>query len=80
MAEAGPELLHFSNGGSALALTDGLYNVPRGTFVDTAPATKAKLGGMGGETIVIQNMTVIANDPEQFSRQLRSHAVTGSRR
>lgn len=53
MAEWGPELLHFPNGGTALARTPGLYNVPSGTYVDTAPVTAGKLGGLGGPTINI---------------------------
>lgn len=48
MAEAGPELLHFRDGGTGWAMTDGLYGVPRGTYVTPAPASKRALGGDGG--------------------------------
>lgn len=48
LAEAGPELLHFRNGGSAWAMDRGVYNVPKGTYVDTAPASKLKAGSGGG--------------------------------
>lgn len=80
MGEAGAELLHFANGGTALALTDGLYSVPRGTYVDTAPATKAKLAGVGGVTI--QQATFVFNGfttRDQVQRQIAEFAHGGSR-
>lgn len=56
MAEWGPELLHFPNGGVALARNPGIYTVPAGTLVDTAPATAEKLNN--GPTI---NVTISGN-------------------
>jgi hypothetical protein len=59
MAEWGPEMLHFPNGGVAIAPTRGIYNVPMGTYVDTAPATSAKMQGMGGGFTFVNNGTII---------------------
>jgi len=58
LAEAGPELLHFRNGGSAWAMNRGVYNVPKGTYVDTAPASKLKAGGNQGGGIHLHNPTI----------------------
>jgi hypothetical protein len=54
MAEAGPELLHFRDGGTGWAMTDGLYATQRGTFVTPAPASKSALhrSGDGGFTLI----------------------------
>jgi ABC-type transporter Mla subunit MlaD len=52
----------------------------QGGMVIPASATRAKRQAMGGGGTVIHNMTVIANDTAQFARQMRSQAVTGSRR
>ena len=77
MAEGNnPELLRFRGGGTALALTDGLYNVPQGTYVTPAPATKQLVGG-GHTTIIIEN--VWANDPEQFADGMRARGFVGAR-
>jgi len=46
LAEAGPELLDFPNGRHGMAYQKGVYSVPDGTYVHTAPATKAM--GAGG--------------------------------
>jgi hypothetical protein len=48
LAEAGYEHLRFANGGSAIAMTPGLYTVPVGTFVTPHPETAAKMGQSGG--------------------------------
>lgn len=48
LAEAGPEMLRFANGGIAMAMNPGLYAVPNQTLVHTAPATKEKMRGGGG--------------------------------
>lgn len=80
LAEAGPELLHFRNGGSAWAMNRGIYNVPRGTYVDTAPASRLKAGGGGGMTIHINApFTVVANDPRDFGNALHEFALGSSR-
>ena len=74
MAEWGPELLHFPNGGVALARNPGIYSVPQGTYVDTAPATAEKLGGMGrpfiGELHVHTNGTNARQMAEDVAREL----------
>jgi hypothetical protein len=72
MAEWGPELLHFPNGGVALARDRGIYSVPQGTYVDTAPATAQKLGGMGSPAISIHIHGPSSWDDaaEQVSRKL----------
>jgi 3-dehydroquinate dehydratase len=74
MAEVGPELLHFPNGGVALARNPGIYTVPQGTYVDTAPATAEKLGGMGrpfiGELHVHTNGTNARQMAEDVAREL----------
>lgn len=77
MAEAGPEFLRFRNGGSAWAMTDGLYNVPRGTFVTPAPASKGMKSGV--QLNINGPITVVANDPMQFANALREQAIGESR-
>lgn len=47
LAEYGPELLRFAGGGVAMAPYDGLYDVPRNTYVETAPNTRTILSGKG---------------------------------
>lgn len=59
MAENGPELLHFPMGGVAIAPSPGVYNVPRGTYVDPAPATAHKLNAMGGGFTFVNQGTII---------------------
>ena len=44
LAEAGPELLDYPNGRHGMAYRKGVYNVPDGTYVHTAPATKGDAG------------------------------------
>jgi hypothetical protein len=77
MAEAGPELLYFRDGGMGIAARDGLYNVPRGTYVTPAPASKAALSRSGG--ITIEHMTVVANNPREFAQQLYEFEMGGVR-
>jgi len=48
MAELGPELLRFPSGKMGMAMNDGLYGVPPGTFVHTAAQTKRKLSTWDG--------------------------------
>lgn len=77
MAEAGPELLHFANGGMGMAMSDGLYNVPRGTYVTPAPASKGALGGL---TVQFQGpVTIVANNPRAFAQALYEHEMGGVR-
>jgi hypothetical protein len=45
LAEAGPEMLRFANGGTAMAMSRGLYAVPDNTLVYNAPATNEKMRG-----------------------------------
>jgi hypothetical protein len=70
MAEWGPELLHFPNGGVALARDRGLYSVPQGTYVDTAPATAYKLGGVTSVNININGPSSWDDAAEQVSRKI----------
>jgi len=79
LAEAGPELLHFRNGGSAWAMQRGVYNVPKGTYVDTAPASRLKAGSGGGVNNFYGPVTVVANNPQQFFDAMRESAIGGSR-
>jgi hypothetical protein len=64
--EDGPELLVGGQGG----------------MVIPASATRAKLQAMGGggDLHFYAPVTVVANDPAAFGRQMRSRAVSGSRR
>jgi hypothetical protein len=73
MAEYGPEMLHFPNGGVALARSPGIYNIPQNTYVDTADSTASKLGGFSRGVVV--NLTINGNVgiddiAEQVTRQL----------
>jgi hypothetical protein len=74
MAEWGPEMLHFPNGGIVVAQTPGIYSVPQGTYVDTAPATAAKMQSVsgGGVNVVINVAGSVGVDDltEQVTRQL----------
>jgi len=80
MAEGNrPELLHFRGGGTALAMTDGLYNVPQGTYVTPAPATRQSLGN-GGGVIHINNPIINLYPPNaDVHSQLQEWATGGSR-
>jgi hypothetical protein len=71
LAEAGPEMLHFRDGGTAMAWNRGYYNIPDGTYVDTAPATAHKLAGGGiGVTININGPASWDDAAEQVSRKI----------
>jgi hypothetical protein len=48
-----------------------LVKLPGGSLAIPAPASKELLRGRGGGTIVVQNMTVVANNPRDFSDQMR---------
>ena len=78
MAEAGPELLRFRDGGTAWAMNDGLYNVPRGTYVTPAPASRGQ-GRQAPGIVINGNVTVIANDARQMYESLNEYARGGSR-
>ena len=71
MGEYGDEMLHFPNGGVAMTRGDGLYTVPQGTYVDTAPATKRKIGA-GAGTVVLNIENLYGDDTlaERVSRQI----------
>lgn len=56
LAEYGPELVHLAGGGTALAGRRGMYSVPLGSYVETAPMTR--LSAIGGPTV---NVTVAGN-------------------
>lgn len=86
LAEAGPELLRFRDGGQAIVPNPGIYAVEVGTSVLPAPATKslmsdaARFGGGSGEEHnywgpVTQTITL---DNSSFAR--RSSALASSRR
>jgi hypothetical protein len=65
VGEDGPEILAGGQGG----------------MVIPASATRAKRQAMGdGGVHVHGNVVVYANDPAQFAREMRSRAVSGSRR
>lgn len=51
MGEVMPEMLTSPNGKKSLALTDGLYGVPQGTYVTPGPATAGITGNFGGVTV-----------------------------
>jgi hypothetical protein len=73
MGEWGPEMLHFPNGGVAMARTPGIYSVPQGTYVDTAPATAAKVQSLSGGinvTINVAGSVGVDDLTEQVTRQL----------
>jgi hypothetical protein len=73
MGEWGPEMLHFPNGGVAMARTPGIYAVPQGTYVDTAPATAAKVQSLSGGinvTINVAGNVGVDDLTEQVTRQL----------
>jgi hypothetical protein len=71
MAEWGPELLHFPTGGVALAPTRGMYTVPQGTYVDTAPTTATKmLGGVNVTVNVRGNVYGIDDLTLEVTRQM----------
>jgi hypothetical protein len=62
LAEIGPEMLRFPSGNIGMAMTDGLYAIPNGTQVDTAAATRDKLGGgLGRKTGMFAGATVNIN-------------------
>lgn len=65
-------------GGLAIVGEQGpeLVNLPRGSQV--VPNHELR-GGAGLGAITIQNMTVVANDPEQFVRQLETYARRNGR-
>lgn len=72
LAEIDPEIVHLAGGGVALARSKGVYDVPRGSYVSTAPATRS-LMAMGGPTIqVIVQGNVYGMDDltEQVTREL----------
>lgn len=70
--EAGPERLDFPSGRNGLAVTDGLYTVPVGTYVNTAPATAMSTGNWGGVSVTINiNGPASWDDAaEQVSRKI----------
>lgn len=55
LAEAGPELVSFANGGSALVMRAGFYGLPGGSFVTPAPESRERTRGMGGITFTLNN-------------------------
>lgn len=46
LAEAGPEVLRFANGGTAMVNDRGLYNIPVGTYVSPNNAVGNDVGGI----------------------------------
>jgi hypothetical protein len=82
MGEAGPELFRVPNGGWGVAATHSLYNVPPGTSVLPAPATRDILdkarGGRGGPTYNGPVYQTITYQESSFAR--RQHNLASSRR
>jgi hypothetical protein len=84
MGEAGPELLQFPTGGWGLAATHSFYNVPPGTSVLPAPATRDiidKAHGRGRPQTVYKGNTIhqfITVDESALGR--RSAAMAARRR
>lgn len=70
--ESGAERLDYPGGGHGMAWGDGLYNVPRGTYVNTAPAT-AQMGGGGGASVTINISGV--TDWDDAARQVSQKLV-----
>ena len=60
--EAGPERLDFPNGMHGLAVNDGYYQVPVGTYVHTAPATET---GNWGSSALIGELHVHATGSDE---------------
>jgi len=59
-----------------------LAMLPGGTHVLPNHATRydGRVRDRGGAAVVIQNMTVVANDPQTFMRQMRTYSSTMERR
>lgn len=51
-AEAGPEWIDYPSGGGMWAMTDGIYTVPKGAYVNTAPASRG-MAAPGGNTFTL---------------------------
>lgn len=68
--EAGMEQFDFPNGRHGLAVTDGLYTVPMGTYVHTAPATATKGGGPSINVTIAGNVYGIDDLERQLTRSL----------
>jgi hypothetical protein len=62
LAELGPEMLRYPSGATGLAMTDGLYSIPSGTHVDTAAATREKVG-TGAPTFDFKGATIYIVPP-----------------
>lgn len=68
--EAGMEQFDFPNGRHGLAVTDGLYTVPMGTYVHTAPATATKGGGPSINVTIAGNVYGIDDLERQLTRSI----------
>lgn len=74
MAEVDPELVHLAGGGLAIAPRHGIYQVPRGSFVENAPATRSALAALGGPSVqVVINGNVYGMD--DLVDQVTDHLV-----
>jgi len=76
--EAGPELMSFANGGSAMAMTPGIYTVPQNTHITPAPASRGRMSGGGGNIIVQGDLHLHMSDPNVYAA-VRESAIGGSR-
>lgn len=72
MGETMPELMTLPNGAKRLALTDGLYGVPQGTYVTPGPATAGMTGNLGGTTVHVHIANLYGDETlaEKVSREI----------
>jgi HAMP domain-containing protein len=79
LAELGPELLHFANGGTAIAPRDGAYMVPEGTLVSTAAASATHIGKnyTGPQIHFAGGMTIVPPTPDMHAQSLSNLIMQG---
>lgn len=78
-AEAGPEWFTMPNGRNGFLMTDGLYNLPVGTMIDTAPVSRSKGRNLDGGQIVIQGDLHLHMDDPNVYAAVRESAIGSSR-
>lgn len=78
MGEVGPEMVT-GPGFRALAATDGLYNVPVGSYVSPAAASRSQYGGGGSGGISINTLYLVAATPD-IHDALNAQAIDQARR
>ena len=77
LAELGPERLQFANGGTAMAMSDGAYLVPDGTYVSTAGSTAGMTSNGGGPMVSVQNLYLTAATPDWHQQMLNNALQQG---